>query len=105
MAMILTARRVSAAEGQVLGFVAEVTAPQDLMRTARDWAHEICQLGPMSIRASKEAVYRGLDEPSLEAALKAQSKYPAVAALFTSEDFKEGPLAFSQKRAPNWKGR
>ena len=105
MAMILTARRVSAAEGKELGFVAEVTAPQDLMRVAREWAKVICELGPMSIRASKEAVYRGLDEPSLAAAIRGQNKYPAVAALFTSEDFKEGPLAFSQKRPPQWKGR
>jgi enoyl-CoA hydratase/carnithine racemase len=56
-------------------------------------------------RASKAAVFRGLDEPSLEAAIKGQNRYPAVAALFSSEDFVEGPLAFSQKRAPNWKGR
>jgi enoyl-CoA hydratase/carnithine racemase len=104
MAMILTARRVSAAEGETLGFVAEVTAPQDLMATARKWAGEICQLSPMSIRASKEAVYRGLDEPSLEAALRGQGKYPAMAALFGSEDLKEGPLAFSQKRPPKWRG-
>lgn len=105
MGMILTARRVSAAEGKDLGFVHEVTSAEALMQSATDLAKAICELGPMSIRASKEAVYRGLDEPSLEAALKGQNRYPAVAALYTSEDFKEGPLAFSQKRAPNWQGR
>jgi crotonobetainyl-CoA hydratase len=105
MSMILTARRVSAAEGKDLGFVAEVTRPEELMATARAWARGICELGPMSIRASKQAVYRGLDEPSLEAAMKGQNQYPAIAALYRSEDFVEGPLAFSQKRAPQWKGR
>ncbi|MBX3484911.1 enoyl-CoA hydratase-related protein [Phenylobacterium sp.] len=105
MGMILTARRVSAAEGKDLGFVHEVTAPQDLLRRAGEIAAGICELGPMSIRASKQAVLAGLDEPSLEAALRGQNKYPAVAALYASEDFKEGPLAFAQKRAPNWKGR
>jgi enoyl-CoA hydratase/carnithine racemase len=59
----------------------------------------------MSIRASKEAVLKGLDEPTLEAAIKGQNRYEAVAALFRSEDFVEGPLAFSQRRPPQWKGR
>ena len=59
----------------------------------------------MSIRASKQAVLTGLDEPSLEAALNGQGRYPAVAALRHSEDFIEGPLAFSQRRPPQWKGR
>jgi crotonobetainyl-CoA hydratase len=105
MGMILTGRRVSAAEGHELGFVNEVTAPQDLIRTARQWAQTICELSPMSVRASKQAVYQGLDAESLEAAIKGQNRYPAVAALYKSEDFVEGPLAFAQKRPPQWKGR
>lgn len=105
LGMILTGRRVSGAEGQSLGFVNEVVAPADLMDAARRWAAQICELSPMSIRASKEAVYKGLDEPTLEAAIKGQNRYPAVAALFKSEDFVEGPMAFAQKRPPAWKGR
>ena len=105
MGMILTGRRVSAAEGLDLGFVNEVTAPQDLLRTAREWAGRICELSPMSVRASKEAVLKGLDEPSLEAALRGQNRYPAVAALYRSEDFIEGPRAFAEKRPPQWKGK
>ncbi|MFM8754755.1 MAG: enoyl-CoA hydratase-related protein, partial [Phenylobacterium sp.] len=105
MGMILTGRRVSAAEGAELGFVNEVVPPAELMAAARRWAAKIAVLSPMSVQASKEAVFKGLDEPTLEAAIKGQNRYPAVAALFTSEDFVEGPLAFSQKRAPNWKGR
>jgi crotonobetainyl-CoA hydratase len=105
MGMILTARRVSAREGQELGFVNEVVAPEDLMAAAKRWAGLIAECSPMSIRASKQAVLKGLDEPTLEAAIKGQNRYHAVAALFTSEDFKEGPMAFAQKRAPNWKGR
>jgi enoyl-CoA hydratase/carnithine racemase len=105
LGMILTGRRVSAAEGETLGFVNEVVAPADLMTAARRWAAQISELSPMSIRASKEAVFRGLDEPTLEAAIKGQNRYPAVGALFKSEDFVEGPMAFAQKRPPAWKGR
>ncbi|MCA6321729.1 MAG: enoyl-CoA hydratase/isomerase family protein [Phenylobacterium sp.] len=105
MGMILTGRRVSAAEGEALGFVNDVVPAGELMAAARRWAAQIAELSPMSIRASKEAVFKGLDEPTLEAAIRGQNRYPAVSALFTSEDFVEGPMAFSQKRAPNWKGR
>jgi crotonobetainyl-CoA hydratase len=105
MGMVLTGRHVSAREGLELGFVNEVTPREDLLPAARRWAALIGQCSPMSIRASKEAVLRGMDEPSLEAAINGNGRYEAVAALVTSEDAIEGPLAFSQKRAPQWKGR
>jgi enoyl-CoA hydratase/carnithine racemase len=105
MGMILTARRVSAEEGLELGFVNEVAAPAGLLPAARRLAGQIGECSPMSIRASKQAVMQGLDEPSLEAAIRGQSRYPAVAALFRSQDLIEGPRAFAEKRAPVWTGR
>src|SRR5579862_8128336 len=86
MGMILTGRRVPAREGHELGFVNEVVAPGELMAAAQRWAGLIGECSPMSIRASKQAVLKGLDEPTLEAAIKGQNRYDAVAALFTSED-------------------
>jgi enoyl-CoA hydratase/carnithine racemase len=105
LGMILTARRVSAKEGKELGFVNEVVAGGELMATAKRWAKEMMDASPMSVRASKQAVYRGLTEPSVEAALKNQNSYPAVAAMFRSEDLREGPKAFAEKRPPQWKGK
>ncbi|HET7333683.1 MAG TPA: enoyl-CoA hydratase-related protein [Rhizomicrobium sp.] len=105
LGMILTGRRVAAQEGKDLGFVNDVVPAADLMAAARKWAGEILALSPMSVRASKQAVYRSLSEPSIEAGLKGQNKYPAVAAMYKSEDFVEGPRAFAEKRKPDWKGR
>jgi crotonobetainyl-CoA hydratase len=105
LGMILTGRRVSAAEGKSLGFVNEVVAAGQLMDTAKNWAKQILELSPMSVRASKQAVIRGLAEPSVQAAVENQRNYPAVAAMFRSEDFIEGPMAFAQKRPPQWKGK
>jgi enoyl-CoA hydratase/carnithine racemase len=105
LGMILTGRRVSASEGKELGFVNEVVPANQLMSAAKRWAHEIMALSPMSIRASKQAVYRGLTEPSIEAALKNQNSYPAVASMFRSDDLREGPRAFAEKRSPQWKGK
>ena len=103
LGMILTGRHVSADEGRDLGFVNEVTEPDALLATARRWAEEICQCAPLSIRASKDVVYRSLDMASLEESMTA--KYDSVAAMVKSEDFVEGPKAFAEKRPPNWQGR
>jgi enoyl-CoA hydratase/carnithine racemase len=103
LGMILTGRRVSAAEGQSLGFVNEVVPADKLMETARRWAREICECAPLSIRASKDVVYRGLDVASLEDAMN--QNYDSVRAMVTSADFVEGPKAFAEKRPPNWQGK
>ena len=103
MGMILTGRQVKAAEGKELGFVNEVVPAADLMAAAKRWAGLIMECSPMSIRASKESVYKGLDEADLNKAVT--GKYPAVAALFKSADLIEGPRAFAEKRKPNWTGK
>src|SRR5690349_11576842 len=104
MGMILTARHVSAKEGLELGFVNEVVPAGEALAAAERWAETICKNSPMSIRASKQAIQRGL-EGSLEKAMTEQREYPAVKAMAASQDYIEGPKAFAEKRPPKWLGR
>lgn len=102
LGMILTGRHVPAAEGETLGFVNEVVEADDLMPAALRWARQICECAPLSIRASKDVVYRSLDHASLEASMS--ENYDSVKTMIKSSDFVEGPKAFAEKRAPNWSG-
>ncbi len=103
MGMILTGRHVPAREGLELGFVNEVV-PKGEALAARSAGPISSAKRPMSIRASKQTMHRGLGV-SLEQALAEQFDYPAVRALAASEDYVEGPKAFAEKRPPQWKGR
>ena len=103
MGMILTGRRVGAKEGKELGFVTEVVPEGQALTAAKRWAGLIQECSPMSVRASKQAVYAGLAQPNLENAVR--TVYPAQQAMTESEDYVEGPKAFAEKRPPQWKNR
>lgn len=102
MSMLLTGRRVQAREGKELGFVNDVVPEGQALESARAWAAQILECAPLSIRASKQAALQGMDAPSLEDAIK--GRYEQIQKMYNSHDFVEGPLAFAEKRAPNWKG-
>ena len=104
MGMILTGRRVDAREGERLGFVNEVAPIGQALAVAQRWAKAILDCSPMSIRASKQVVRLSLAQPSVEDGARAQDSAPAVRALLRSQDAREGPLAFAQKRKPVWRG-
>jgi crotonobetainyl-CoA hydratase len=103
MGMILTARHVTAREGLELGFVNEVVPVGEVLAAAERWAEAICKNSPMSIRASKQAIEKGM-AVSLEQAISEQREYLAVKAMAASQDFIEGPKAFAEKRPPKWLG-
>lgn len=102
MGMLLTGRRVSAAEAYRTGLVNEVVALADLLSAARRWADEILACAPLSVQATKEAVLKGLDL-SLPSAVGLVP--PMMAKALVSSDQVEGVNAFLEKRAPRWSGR
>ena len=93
MGYMLTGKHMSADEAHQWGLVNEVVPADKLMETARRWADEICAAAPLSVRASKQSAYMGL-ETSLEEAYN--TRYPAFQAMQGSEDSKEGPRAFAE---------
>jgi crotonobetainyl-CoA hydratase len=103
LGMILTGRHVPADEGYELGFVNEVVPHDELMDRSMTWADQILACSPLSIRASKDVVYRSLDTASLQESMA--TNYDSVRRLVSSDDFIEGPRAFAEKRPPQWKGR
>ena len=102
MGMLLTARHITAQEAYRIGLVNEVVPLDDLIPCAERWAQEIMRCAPISIRSIKEAAMKGLDLP-LEAAMN--NKFDLTEMMRHSEDYIEGPKAFSEKREPNWKGK
>ncbi len=102
MGMILTGRRVSAREGFEMGFVNEVVPHAELMPAAQRWADQILECAPLSVRASKQAAMEGLDVARLEQAMS--TRYEQMRRMLKSEDFREGPRAFAEKRPPRWTG-
>ncbi|MBU4317068.1 MAG: enoyl-CoA hydratase/isomerase family protein [Proteobacteria bacterium] len=103
MGMMLTARRVAAPEALQLGFVNEVVPHGELMAKAKQWANEILECAPLSIRTTKQVAVQGLKYANIEDAMNAN--YDQMTLMFQSEDVFEGPMAFAQKRKPNWKGK
>jgi enoyl-CoA hydratase len=72
------------------------------MDAAQAMAQRILENGPVAVRAVKESVQKGL-ALSFPEAMEFELKQAAT--VFASEDAREGPLAFLQKRKPEWKGK
>ena len=98
----LTGDNVSGAEAKNLGLVNIAVPAGDVMKAAEDLAARILKGAPMSVLFIKEAIKKGV-ELSLDEGFRLESDLSAMIA--TTEDSKEGPRAFAEKRTPVWKGR
>ena len=102
MEFLLTAERFSAERALALGLVNEIVEEGELLDKAFDWARRINVNAPLAVRATKESALRGLGL-SLKEAYKVESELAQI--VFKSEDAKEGPKAFAEKRDPKWSGK
>ena len=102
MEFLLTAEPLPAERALELGLLNEIVEPEELMDRAFSWAQRILANGPLAIRATKESVVRGL-AVTMEEAYKIEQELSQL--VFASEDAKEGPKAFAEKRKPNWQNR
>lgn len=102
MDLILTGRRVSAAEALAMGLVTRVVPAATLMDEARALAATLAAKAPVALRLAMDAVNRGLELPLADGCALEASLFGLCAA---SEDMQEGTRAFLEKRKPEFKGR
>ncbi len=102
MEMAITGDNITAEEGLQYGLISEVTEPGKALEAAVALAERVAQNAPLAVAASKKlvkAASQGYDEAELWK-MQAELQGP----VFTSNDAKEGPRAFAEKRAPEWTG-
>jgi enoyl-CoA hydratase/carnithine racemase len=100
--MILSGRTVAATEALAIGLVDHVVAAGDVLDRAVALGQQIASNAPVAVRSAKAAILRG-EDMSLEDGLNLERDLATF--LYTTEDAKEGPRAFIEKRAPHWQGR
>ncbi len=98
----LTGDNVTGSEALRLGLVNIAVSAADVMKAAEDLARRILNGAPLSVTFIKEAIKKGV-ELSLDEGFRLESDLSAL--IGTTEDSKEGPRAFAEKRAPVWKGK
>ena len=95
--LLMTSKYLSAEEAYQWGLVTKVVPSEKLMDAAMELANEIRKMPPLSIKAVKEAVNRGIEGY--------EYAYQVIANLSQTEDFREATQAFMEKREPHFQGK
>jgi len=102
MELLLLGDRVDAQRAKEMGLIWKVVEHERLMDEAKALAERLCKPAPLAIRATKEVAWRGQQLPFADAIRFGETMRRVAGA---TEDAREGPAAFREKRAPQWKGR
>jgi len=98
----LSGELYDAAECYRIGLVNQLVPYQQLIPAGEKMAQSFLKGAPLALRYIKEAIYKG-SEMTLEQGLRYESDLQSM--VMQTEDAKEGPRAFVEKRPANWKGR
>jgi enoyl-CoA hydratase len=100
--MLLLGERLTARDALAAGIVNKVVPDRELDAAVDDWAQRLAAKSPLIVRLGKDAIFRQMDMPFLDALdyLRAQ-----LSLALSTEDIVEGVQAFFEKREPVWKGR
>ena len=102
MEFLLCADQVDAQRAFQMGLVNAVVPEEELLDKAFEYASRITKNAPLAVQATKRSVLEGL-KVDMREAYKIESRIARE--IFGTEDAKEGPRAFAEKRAPRWAGR
>ncbi len=102
MELLLTGDLVDAEQALALGFLNYVEAAGQVMDKAMEIAEKIAANGPIAVRAIRKSARACLGLPEKDA-LRLESELSAP--VFRTEDAREGPRAFMEKRPPRYEGR
>jgi enoyl-CoA hydratase len=85
-----------------MGLLNEIVPRARLLDRAREWAARITENAPLAVAATKESALRAMTAGSLDEAMRIEARLSAR--VLASDDAREGPRAFTEKRAPRWTG-